>query len=36
MRMKKNQSAKLRSRSVSHSDFVPGTGVEPVRFPTGV
>ena len=36
MRMKKNQSSKLRSRSVSHSDFVPSAGVEPAQFPTGV
>ena len=31
MRMKKNQSEKLRSRSVSQSDFVLGTGIEPAR-----
>ena len=30
-RMKKNQSAKHHFHSVSHSDFVPGAGIEPAR-----
>jgi len=32
MRMKKNQSEKLRSRSVSQSDFVPLAGLTSKRF----
>jgi len=32
MRMKKNQSEKLRSRSVSHSDFVPLAGLTSNQF----
>jgi hypothetical protein len=29
--MKKNQNKKLHSHSASHSDFVPGAGLEPAR-----
>ena|SRR6056297_1838867 len=31
MRMSEIQSSKLRSRSVSRSEFVPGAGLEPAR-----